>query len=299
MDGHDCPHATRLTLDIEGMHCASCVSRVERALRGVRGVREASVNFGAETATVHFDSAVAKIGDFISAVEGAGYSASVAKKHEPDLEARQRATIEGWRNRLVIGVVLMVPIVVLSMAVGDFRGKFVVLFALGSTVQAYLGWPYYRSAVKAARHFSTNMDTLIAMGSSAAYAYSVAVSFFVTGESVAVYYDGAAMILTLITLGKYLEAGARFRTSSAIRKLMELSPQRATVIRDGREERIDAADVQVGDALIVRPGEKRRGDRRRVERGRVDDHRRERARGEGNRRRGDRRNDQPRRLLHV
>jgi len=256
MHDHKPPGETRVILNVEGMHCAACASRVEKALQKAPGVRDATVNFGAETATVHMAAADADVEELISAVEDAGYAASVAERRESGLEARQRASIGGWRNRLIVGIALTVPIMLLSMVFKEMPGRYAVLFVLGTAVQAYVGWPYYVSAVRAALHLSANMDTLIALGSTAAYLYSVVASLHAPGEGYGIYYEGAAMILTLITLGKFLEANARFRTSSAIRKLMELSPGRATVLRDGVEKQIDAADVQVGDILIVRPGEK-------------------------------------------
>lgn len=247
---------TLVTLNIEGMHCASCVARLEKALGSTDGVREASVNFGTETATIRFDPAIVQEAGLIDMVEKTGYKASISKKAEAGLEERQRAQIKRWRNRLIFGIVFTVPIMVLSMLVPEFAGRYTILFALGTAVQLYLGLPYYKSAANAARRFTANMDTLIALGSSAAYLYSIAVSFILPGEGYSVYYEGAAMILTLITLGKWLEAGARFRTSQAVRKLMELAPKRATVIRDGKETEINAAELVVGDLIVVRPGEK-------------------------------------------
>ena len=245
-----------ITLSIEGMHCASCVARLENGLKKTEGVVDVSVNFASETASVQYDPAVVQVQGLVDAVTRIGYKASVASEAEAGLEERRRGEIRAWRNRLILGIAFTVPIMILSMLVGDFTGRYYVLFALGTVVQFCVGWPYYKSAVRSAASFSANMDTLIALGSSAAYLYSIAVSFILAADGYSVYYEGAAMILTLITLGKYLEAGARFRTSEAVRKLMELSPKRATVIRDGEEKEIDAARVVVGDLVVVRPGEK-------------------------------------------
>lgn len=246
----------RVSLSIEGMHCAACVARLEKAFEKTEGVLEVAVNFASETATVRYDPAVLQEAGLIDVVVRTGYKASVATADGAGREERQKRQIRGWRNRLVVGIVLTAPILILSMFTADVTRWYTTLFVLGTVVQAYIGWPYYRSAINATRNFSANMDTLIALGSTAAYLYSIAVSFILRGEAYGVYYEGAAMILTLITLGKYLEAGARFRTSEAVRKLMELAPKRATVIRDGEEIEIDAAEVVAGDLVVVRPGEK-------------------------------------------
>ena len=260
------PRST-ITLDVQGMHCASCVARIERTLSKTPGVGAASVNFGAETATVTYDPGQTGPEELIAAVERAGYGAEVSRRAASPGE-RQLAAIRGWRRRLVAGIALSIPLTVLSMlapmAGFEFPGIALVLFALGAAVQVYVGWPYYQSSITSARHRTVGMDTLIALGSTAAFLYSAVLTFLPAPMGAAdgfghvgrLYFDGAAMILTLITLGKFLEARARYRTSEAVRKLMELAPKRARVIRDGAEIEIDAADVLAGDLVVVRPGEK-------------------------------------------
>ncbi|HUS57027.1 MAG TPA: heavy metal translocating P-type ATPase, partial [Planctomycetota bacterium] len=250
----------KVTLNVEGMHCASCVARVERALARTPGVSKAAVNLAVETATVSYDPGAVRVEDLIESVKKIGYGAKVSKLAGLSLEQRQQRTILQWQQRLVVGIALTVPITLLNMILPmfhvDFPGMLGILFVLATIVQLYIGAPFYRSAGKAIRHGGTNMDTLITLGASAAYFYSVAMMFFIARDIHRIYFDSAAMILTLITLGKFLEAGAKFKASAAIRKLMEFAPKRATVVRDGSEIEIDADDVAAGDIVVVRPGEK-------------------------------------------
>ncbi|HUW35511.1 MAG TPA: heavy metal translocating P-type ATPase [Planctomycetota bacterium] len=249
---------TKVTLNIEGMHCASCVARVERTLAALPGVTRTAVNLAMETATVAYDPDKVAVDAMVDAVEDAGYKAKVSKLAGLTLEERQQRTIAEWRRRLIVGIIVTVPVIVLNMIVLHAMGihslaVLLVLFGLATIVQVYVGWPFYVSSVKAALSGSVSMDTLIAIGATAAYAYSVSNTFFTTGD---IYYEGSSTILTLITLGKFMEAGSKFKASAAIRKLMEFAPKRATVIRDGKEIEIGAAEVAAGDMVVVRPGER-------------------------------------------
>jgi Cu+-exporting ATPase len=250
-----------LTLPIKGMHCANCANAIEKALRRVEGVLEANVNLATERATVRFVPGLAQVGAIKAAIVDAGYevieTAGAEAPEDVERQARQ-AEIERQRRLLIIGLIFTIPAFILSMGIGfmlipEFAGFKVVLLALVTPVQFYVGRQFYIGAYKSLRAGSANMDVLIALGSSAAYVYSLATTFLIEGH---VYYETGAVIITLIILGKFLEARAKGRTSDAIRKLMDLSPKTARVLRDGIEVEIAASAVQVGDRLIVRPGER-------------------------------------------
>ncbi|MFO8080389.1 MAG: heavy metal translocating P-type ATPase [Armatimonadota bacterium] len=245
----------RLHLRIHGMRCAACVRAVEEGLAKLDGVSSASVNLAEETAEVIHDPSVVDAEKIIERVAELGYEASIADDPEADIALLQEEKVREQRQQLmltVFGAALSLPLLVLSMWV-DVPGKPWILLALATPVQIVLGWQYYVNSVKALRAGSATMDVLIAMGSSAAYLLSV---YNLATGAEHFYFDGAAMILTLITLGRWLEARARGRTSEAIRALMELAPDEATVIRDGEEVVIPASEVQPGETLLVRPGER-------------------------------------------
>jgi Cu+-exporting ATPase len=258
------PELARVRLSIEGMHCAGCVGNVERALRRVEGVREANVSLAGESADVSYDPAVTKVSDLLAAVEAAGYQAQPAAEVVPD-EREQRKEEESrhqWRLFL-LGAILSVPLMIFSMWVVYPWVPFALL-AMATVVQVVVGAQFYVSSLNALRHRTTNMDVLIALGSTAAYLLSVyntlAPSVFHAshggGHAGGLYYDSAAMILTLITLGRYLEARARGRASDAVRKLLQLAPREAAVEREGREMQLPIEQIVLGDIIIVRPGEK-------------------------------------------
>ena len=245
----------RIRLRIGDMTCASCVQRIERRLKASAGVIAATINLATETADVTFDPAQTSIKQLIATVQDTGYSAAATGEQPSDEQEQARAAEIRRQGRLfVLGAVVSVPLFILSVWF-EFPSRLYVLFAMATVVQVILGGQYYRNSYRALRHGSANMDVLIAMGSSAAYLYSVYSTFFAQGE-VVVYYDTAAVILTLITLGRFLEARAKGRTSAAIRKLMQLAPAEASVIRDGEEVKVPVEQVEVGDVVVVRPGER-------------------------------------------
>ncbi len=256
-------HATtaKVELPIRGMTCANCALTIERALRKLDGVVEANVNLANERATVEYIPTAVSLADIKRAIVDVGYEVVEAAEGEEveDAErvARERE-IRTQRRKLIWGVALSVIISVLSMGVDgglipDFAWRPYLLLALTIPVQFVIGWQFYRGGYKALRAGSANMDVLIAMGTSAAFLYSVASTFFIEGP---LYYDTAAVIITLIILGKYLEARAKGRTSEAIKRLMGLAPKTARVIRDAAEVEIPVGDVRVGDVVVVRPGER-------------------------------------------
>jgi len=253
--------ATRKSIfPVRGMTCASCVARVEEALSGVPGVVSTSVNLASEKATVEYMEGIEPT-DLRRAVKDAGYELGSEAETLEDVATTALRETRAVRKRLILAVSLAIPIFVLSMLAPDFAGKLYLLWALATPVQFWVGWRFYRGAWGALRHRTADMNTLIAVGTSAAYFYSmVAVLFpglFIAGGlKIHVYFDTAAMIIALILLGRFLEARARGQTSQAIKKLIGLKPKTAAVIRNGEEMEIPVDDVQVGDLIMVRPGER-------------------------------------------
>jgi Cu+-exporting ATPase len=257
---------------ISGMTCASCARRVERALSRTSGVTEANVNLATEHAQVTYDPASASLADLIHAVERAGYGASApapaavpglsepaaANVSTPDAETvRHQRDLRRTRATLVLGIVLSVPVVILSMFFMDrFPGENYLLLALTAPVWGYVGWGFHRTSLRVLRHFGANMDVLISLGSTAAFAMSVVATFFPNVVGSITFYDTTALIITLISLGKYLEARAKGQASEAIKRLAGLQARTAHVIRKGREIDLPIEQVMSGDELIVRPGEK-------------------------------------------
>src|SRR6516164_3490075 len=176
---------------------------------------------------------------------------------EDELGRRRQAEVIRKRNLLILGIVLTVPVVILSMFfLNQFPGENYLLLALTTPVWAIVGWEFHRGALKSLRHGSANMDTLVSLGSTAAYLLSVVATFFPQVVGPVTFYDTTALIVTLLFLGKYLEARAVGQTSEAIRKLIGLQPHTAHVLRAGQEVELPIEQVQVDDELIVRPGEK-------------------------------------------
>jgi P-type Cu+ transporter len=264
--GYDVPR-TSIELPITGMHCANCAKSVSRSLKKVNGVLDADVNYANERAVVSLASGVERL-DLIQAVEKAGYGVVESDEadgdiHDAEAEARE-AELQHQMQRLIVGVVFTVPLFLFSMSrdfglLGEWAmaGWVNMLFwALATPVQFYVGWDYYVGAYKSLRNGMANMDVLVAMGSSAAYFYSIPIALGYHGLGHHVYFETSAMIITLIVVGKVLEARAKGKTSAAIRQLIGLQPRTARVVRDGNERDIPIEQVRVGDVVIVRPGEK-------------------------------------------
>ena len=253
------------------MTCANCAATIQRRLNKVDGVIEATVNYASEKATVRYVPGAVTHADLVAAVRKAGYDVveTTAAEDLQDAEAAARAAeLRHQWTRLIVGLVFSTPLFLLSMGrdfglLGHWAHALWVnwlFFALATPVQFYVGWDYYVGAYKSLRNGSANMDVLVAMGSSVAYFYSVALLIALSLGSEAlgvhVYFETAAVIITLIVLGKLLEVRAKGRTSEAIKKLMGLQPKTARIVRDGAELDIPIAEVQRGDVVIVRPGEK-------------------------------------------
>lgn len=263
-----------IQFSITGMHCASCVRRIEQHLSSLDGVVKASINLASERATVEYVPQQASPDKIKGAILDLGYDVSEEGVEEIELEDREQLTrdanIREWKTRFWVSALLTLPILLgMLHGVGPFERVIpavfanpYVMWAFATPVQFWGGWPFYRGMWAGLRHRTADMSTLIAVGSSSAYLYSVAVILFpgffeaVEGVMPAVYFDTSAVIITLILLGRFLEARARGRASEAIRKLAGLRPKTARISRAGVETDIPVENVAVGDIVIVRPGEK-------------------------------------------
>lgn len=239
-----------LRLDVGGMTCGSCAARVERTLNAQPGV-EASVNFATGEAVVRRSAGAPSLAELVEAVRARGYELT---PHVDRDEVAARAEERGWRNRLVLAWVLGVATMVVSLiSMHDAWARWTA-FALAAPVQVVAGWPFLVGAARRARSFTANMDTLIAIGTLAAFAYST--WEILTGTHGDLYFDTSALVIAFIVLGRYLEVRAKGRASQAITRLLELGAKRARVLRDGKELRVPVDAVQVGWTLKVLPGEK-------------------------------------------
>ncbi|MFC3098345.1 heavy metal translocating P-type ATPase [Altererythrobacter palmitatis] len=263
---------TPISLAIEGMSCASCVGRVEQALASVPGVTAARVNLASERAAVEGSDDIAAL---IRAIEGAGYEARLLG-HDPVQDskaaARRDADAAALKRDVAIAAILTVPLLVLEMgshlvpAMHDLimrtigmQANWYLQFVLATLVLFGPGLRFYRKGVPALARLAPDMNALVAVGTFAAYAYSLVATFaadILPPDSVHVYYEAAAVIVTLILLGRYLEARAKGRTSEAIKRLVGLQPKIARVRREGRVVQIDVAEISSGDIVEVRPGER-------------------------------------------
>jgi Cu+-exporting ATPase len=263
--GYDVPTA-KAELPITGMSCANCARTIERALSRLGGVVSVSANFASERAWVEYLPGVVSLAAIQQAVRDAGYDVIVTSEGEDaeDVErAAREAEIRSQTRKFWVGVAFTLPLFLLSMG-RDFgllgawaQAPWVnwLFLVLATPVQFYVGWDYYVGGFKSLRAGSANMDVLVALGSSTAYFYSLAVLLF-PGLGGHVYFETSAMIITLIKLGKMLEARAKGRTSEAIKKLMGLRPKTARVIRGSNEVEVPVESVTLGDVVVVRPGER-------------------------------------------
>ncbi len=264
--GYTVPTA-RIELPVTGMTCVNCANSIERVLsRKTLGVVNASVNFAAERAVAEYVPGVTTIDDIVAGIKKAGFNAILPDEAMGGEDAEQKAReaeIRGQTQKFVWGIGFTLPLFLLSMArdftlVGPWSHALWVnwlFFAMATPVQFYTGWDYYVGGFKSLKNRSANMDLLVAMGSSVAYFYSIAVLFF-PHLGVHVYFETSAVIITLIKLGKMLESRTKGKTGGAIRRLMGLQPKSATVIENGKPKEIALARVRAGHIVLVRPGEK-------------------------------------------
>jgi P-type Cu+ transporter len=272
------PHTIEtLTLPVEGMSCASCVLRVEKALKKVEGVTQATVNLATENARIEFDPSQVGLEQLRKAVADAGYSITLpessanAAAFAPDAAPAKHDALVQLRKDLLLSGGLTVPIMALSMlsmtawymerSWMSMEQTNKVLFLLTTPVMFISGKRFFQGLWSSIRHFTADMNTLVAVGTGSAYLYSTCAVLFpewlgVRGTMQEVYFETAATIITLILLGRFLEARAKARASDAIRKLIGLQPHDAAVLRNGTELRVPIADVLLGDTVLIRPGER-------------------------------------------
>ncbi len=251
----------KIQLSISGMHCASCATILTKALQKIEGVQEATVNFSTERAAVEYDPVKATVPQFLNAIASKGYKAAIseggvqAKDRE---EKRRQNEIALTRELLLIGFFFSFPTFLISMVfmkIGiEIPYADYIIWILATPVQFYAGWQFYRGTWHSLRNKTASMDTLIAIGTSASYFYSVYVILF--QPELGQYFEVGAVLITFVLLGKYLEAVAKGKTSAAIKKIMGLQAKTATVIRHGKQEEIPIEHVVVGDIVVVKPGHK-------------------------------------------
>ncbi len=270
------PSLERSDLTVKGMHCASCTTRVENALKRVPGVQEATVNLLAERAAVQFDPRQAQPEDLIAALDIAGYDGQVTNpdrfgtEASHELEHAHQTETQDLTRRFLVSLVLTIPVLIMGM------GPHIGLIPMDWMMRGWWNWAqlilttpvlfwagsgFFRGAWAALKQRASDMNTLIAVGTSAAFLYSLAITvapqvFTARGLNSSVYYETAAVIVTLILMGRLLEVRAKRSTGDAIEKLIGLQPKTARVLRDGQETDVSLAEVRVGDHLLVRPGEK-------------------------------------------
>lgn len=250
----------KVELDIQGMTCASCAARIEKALSRMDGVTEARINLATERGTIIYQPQSVELEAILQKVRDLGYEATL-RDDQAASEERRDKDIETQKRLLLVAVIFSVPLIwsmlhmwePLAWLVPNFLTNGYVQLLLATPVQFYAGWRFYQGAFKSLKHGSANMDVLVALGTSAAYFYSLYVLF--TGGT-GLYFETAAIIITLILLGKLLESRAKSRTSEAIQKLMNLQAKKAVVVRNGEEIEIPVEEMVKGDIVRVRPGEK-------------------------------------------
>ncbi|MEC1731904.1 copper-exporting P-type ATPase CopA [Bacillus mojavensis] len=254
--------------DIEGMTCAACANRIEKRLNKLEGVTNAQVNFALETGTVEYNPKEAAVSDFKEAIDKLGYKLKLKGDEDSEAAASKKKEERQQTARLIFSAILSFPLLWAMVSHFTFTSFIWVpdlflnpwmQFALATPVQFLIGWPFYVGAYKALRNKSANMDVLVALGTTAAYAYSLYLtiqSLGSHGHTDGLYYETSAILLTLILLGKLFETKAKGRSSDAIKKLMKLQAKTAAVVRDGQEQIIPIDEVAVGDIVHVKPGER-------------------------------------------
>jgi len=252
----------KTTLQIKGMHCASCVTVISRALTKKDGVEDANVNLTTEKATISFDDTKISEIELIKEIQNKGYDAfsldETDKNSEKTSNDFKKEEIQQLKKTFIFSLTFAIPAFIIGMLfmwIGiEIPYSDYILFLLATPVQFIVGWSFYKGTWSALRNKSANMDTLIALGTSSAYIYSVYILLFKPGEPQ--YFEISAILITLVLMGKLLEALAKGKTSDAIKKLMSISPKTAIVLRGKKEVQIQIDDVVLGDIIIVKPGGK-------------------------------------------
>ena len=246
---------------VEGMSCTACSASVNKILSEVEGVAFANVNFANQTVLVEFDPEKASVKRLEDAVSAIGYKLVTDKELMADEESREAGRLRTARINLLASFSFAIPVFIISMFIPQLPYRNWIMLALSCPVMFWFGREFFVFAWKRARHWTTNMDTLVAMGSGTAFLYSLYNTFFpsataMKGMDSHMYYEAAVVIISFILLGRYLEERARGKTSSAIRKLINLGVKTARVIRNGEEKEVLISKVRPGDIVVIRPGEK-------------------------------------------
>src|SRR5690625_677890 len=250
--------------DVIGMTCAACSSRIEKVLNKQPGIKQATVNLTTENATVVYNPGFINVENIIERIQKTGYDAKI-KASKQEKQSRKGKQIERMKWKLVISAVLSVPLLLtmldhlLGVQMPTIFMNPWFQFALATPIQFIIGWQFYDGAYKNLRNGGANMDVLVALGTSAAYLYSLYEGFKTIGNPVYdphLYFETSAILITLILFGKYLETNAKSRTTAALSELLNLQAKQARVIRSGDEVMIPVEDVVVGDIMLVKPGEK-------------------------------------------
>ncbi|MGM0878424.1 MAG: heavy metal translocating P-type ATPase [Bacillota bacterium] len=257
----------KVELDIHGMTCASCVSRIEKVLNKTEGIEKATVNLASEKATITYNPGLVSIEDALKKVKNLGYEA-VLKKDQEESKDHKEVELKRKKRNIILSTILSLPLLYTMFAhiPWDFGIPVPHIlmnpwfqFALATPVQFYIGAPFYNGAYRALRNKSANMDVLVALGTSAAYFYSLYETIktqLIPGYMPELYYETSAIIITLILLGKLFEHLSKGRTTEAIKQLLNLQAKEATVLRDGEEIKVPIEQVEVDETVIVKPGEK-------------------------------------------
>jgi len=249
----------KTTLSVSGMHCASCALVIDKSLKKVAGVGESNVNFSTSKATVSFDESKVKESDLINAVKNAGYGAALINAGDTKKQAKMQAEeLKKIKNSFLLSLVFAFPAFVIGMVLMPLGigvpYSIYILFLLSTPVQFLIGKQFYLGMWAALKNKTASMDTLIAVGTSAAYLMSVYNMLF--NPMVGQYFETSAILITLVVLGKWLEAMAKNKTSEAIKKLMNIVPKTAIVIRKGKEIELSVEAIVLGDVILVKPGER-------------------------------------------
>lgn len=239
-----------IILQILGMHCTACATGIESGLKRLDGVMDANVNFATKEAVVRFDEDKVTLDKIKATVKRGGYE---AVERVEDISRKRRKEVRGKLILFFVGLALTIPIVIITYLF-MFSEKNYVLLVLTTPVQFIVGWHFYRGAYSSIRNRFADMNVLVALSSSVAYFYSAYVTFFAAGEMG--YFEASAVVITTITLGMLLEDMAVERTGDAIKKLMAIQPKNAIIMQDGQEKEIAVDDVQIGDTVIVKPGDR-------------------------------------------
>jgi len=245
-------------IKVSGMHCQSCVTVLTKALSKTEGVKSVNINFSTEKAAIEYDSTILNESKLVATIKSKGYGGHVVGEHDHSImveENKKKEELKKLKKKVILSAVFAVPALILGMFFMKSPIPFqnYIMWILATPVQFYVGKQFYQGAWAALKNKTSNMDTLIAMGTSAAYFYSVYVVLSGNGHQ---YFEASAVLITLVIFGKYLESVAKGKTSDAISKLMKLGAKTATVIRDGKEVKIPIDDVVKNDIVLVKPGEK-------------------------------------------